>query len=197
MIVATTLPVLAWTTVIELSLVVRHPDVCTVEYRKCRGRSDDYGLEDVAARIELQQRPGTAVGDPDVRTVVENADGAVNPVVTVVTVYGAGSGDDRHRAGGHVGGPDVGAVEGDADGLIPKVLAATVTAPGGWWGRSGTGCRAKCCPPQRHCRGRPERPALLRNPGPGAQYVAGARLNLDHAPRKVGRPDVFTVRGAE
>ena len=58
---------------------IRHPDVGAIEYGELRTRSDGYRLEVVAAGIELQQRPGTEVGDPDVRTVIENASWPCEP----------------------------------------------------------------------------------------------------------------------
>ena len=81
---ATTLPVLAWTTVIELSpkfgtqMLAPSNTGYADAIRRLR-------LEDRARGIEFNRLLAAGVGDPDVRTVIENAAGSWNPAVTVVT----------------------------------------------------------------------------------------------------------------
>ena len=71
-------------------------------------------LENGAGGIELQQRPGVLVRDPDVRSVVERAAGCEKPVVTVVTVQGIEAPGVTIETEPKISRPDAGSVEGDA-----------------------------------------------------------------------------------
>ena len=89
LIVATTLPVLAWTTVIELLLRFGTQMLVpsNTGYGGARPTLTVWRMLPPAS--SLQQRPGTVIGDPDVRAVVENAAGCVESRAD--RVHGIGS----------------------------------------------------------------------------------------------------------